>query len=218
MNQLFDYSELVDHFIDEELIDEAHRKGKRPSTQQKHQKGVKRLLRDRGREKGDKNRDAPRKRPKNWQGPWPPKKKSDFDDFDWLDGWNEFEDSRFDLAVRPISPWPSLLRQADAALQKALRALGPPANSRNFTHALSYAEALIYRAARELRRVTSSFRQNRILDHLGNTLMRIRAARAQAAGSSLIPGARSFIDPKVSIRGAIEQLRLARQAVGLRIV
>jgi hypothetical protein len=56
------------------------------------------------------------------------------------------------------------------------------------------------------------------MDQLSNALIRIQAARAQASGSSLIPGARSSIDPKVSIRGAIAHIRAARQAVGLQVL
>ena len=50
-----------------------HKKGARPSTKAKHQKGQARKARDRGGEKGDSRRRPPRKRPKNWKGKWPPK-------------------------------------------------------------------------------------------------------------------------------------------------
>ena len=57
----------------------AHRKGKRESTREDHEKGAARKKRDRGGEKGDKRREDkgmfPRKRPKGYPktGPWPPK-------------------------------------------------------------------------------------------------------------------------------------------------
>jgi RHS repeat-associated protein len=52
-----------------------HTKNARPSTKEKHEKGIARVNKDRGGEKGDVRRRPPRKRPKNWKGPWPPKKK-----------------------------------------------------------------------------------------------------------------------------------------------
>lgn len=144
---------------------------------------------------------------------------SRFDSFDLFDDWDDGdEDSRFDLASRPISPWPSLMRRAIQALQNALQALGPPVNQRAFNNALHHAEALIQRAAQEMRKVTSGNRLNQVMDQLGNALIRIRAARAQASGSSLLPGARSLIDPKVSTRGAIAHIREARQAIGLKLL
>ena len=51
-----------------------HTKGARPSTKQDHQTGTARKRRDKGGEKGDERRRPPRKRPKGWKGPWPPKK------------------------------------------------------------------------------------------------------------------------------------------------
>lgn len=53
-----------------------HTKGARPSTQGKHEKGQARKNRDRGGEKGDANRNPPRKRPPDHKGPWPPPKQS----------------------------------------------------------------------------------------------------------------------------------------------
>jgi RHS repeat-associated protein len=50
----------------------AHRKGARKSTEDPHQKGVKRLKKDKGGEKGDERRRQIGKRPKKWRGPWPP--------------------------------------------------------------------------------------------------------------------------------------------------
>lgn len=132
-----------------------------------------------------------------------------------FDEWDE--DDAFDFATRPVSPWPSLIHRAKRSLQKALRTLGPPINAKQFNHALNHAEELIRLATREVQRVMLGSRRNRVLDQLGNALMRIRAARAQARGRSLIPGGRSLINPKVSVRGAIEHLRLARQAVGLQL-
>jgi RHS repeat-associated protein len=52
---------------------QAHRKGKRESARGRHEQGEARTQRDRGGEKGDVRRRAPRKRPKGWKGPWPPK-------------------------------------------------------------------------------------------------------------------------------------------------
>lgn len=51
----------------------SHTKNARPSTKTKHQKGQARKAQDRGREKADDRRRLPNKRPKNWDGPWPPK-------------------------------------------------------------------------------------------------------------------------------------------------
>ena len=50
-----------------------HDKNARPSTENQHQKGKARKARDRGGEKGDVRRDPPRKKPNNWNGPWPPR-------------------------------------------------------------------------------------------------------------------------------------------------
>lgn len=53
------------------LNDDEHTKNARPSTKGKHEKGITRKL---NKEKGDKNRRSPSKRPKNWPGgPYPPK-------------------------------------------------------------------------------------------------------------------------------------------------
>jgi hypothetical protein len=49
-----------------------HKKSARPSTEEKHEAGTTRKKKDRGGEKGDENRAAPRKRPSGWKGPWPP--------------------------------------------------------------------------------------------------------------------------------------------------
>jgi RHS repeat-associated protein len=49
-----------------------HKKGARPSTEEKHEQGEARKRKDRGGEKGDKRRAPPRKRPDGWKGPWPP--------------------------------------------------------------------------------------------------------------------------------------------------
>lgn len=57
------------HFI---AVADEHTKNKRPSTQEKHEKGKARKGVDRGGEKGDERRRPPRIRPKNWKGPWPP--------------------------------------------------------------------------------------------------------------------------------------------------
>jgi len=48
-----------------------HTSGARKSTQQDHEAGKARKQRDRGGEKGDKDRQSPRRRPKGWRGPWP---------------------------------------------------------------------------------------------------------------------------------------------------
>lgn len=50
-----------------------HTKNARPSTKGKHEAGQARKQRDRGGEKGDKDRRAPRKPPPDHKGPWPPK-------------------------------------------------------------------------------------------------------------------------------------------------
>lgn len=51
-----------------------HTKKARPSTKGKHEKGQAAKARSRAGEKGDSQRDLPRKRPDDWKGPWPPKK------------------------------------------------------------------------------------------------------------------------------------------------
>lgn len=50
-----------------------HTQNARPSTKAKHEKANARRDKDRGGEKGDKSRDAPRNRPPGFKGPWPPK-------------------------------------------------------------------------------------------------------------------------------------------------
>ena len=50
-----------------------HVNKKRPSTKKKHEDGIARKGKNRGGEKGDKNRRPPRRKPKGWKGPWPPK-------------------------------------------------------------------------------------------------------------------------------------------------
>jgi RHS repeat-associated protein len=52
-------------------IVQAHRKGARESTQEQHQRGERRVIKDRGGEKGDTGRRPPRKRPPGHRGPWP---------------------------------------------------------------------------------------------------------------------------------------------------
>lgn len=49
-----------------------HTSGARESTRKKHEEGQARKQKDRGGEKGDKNRRLPRNPPKGWRGPWPP--------------------------------------------------------------------------------------------------------------------------------------------------
>jgi len=49
-----------------------HTKGKRPSTEEKHEKGKARKQQDQGGEKADPGRRPQRQRPNNWKGPWPP--------------------------------------------------------------------------------------------------------------------------------------------------
>lgn len=53
-------------------VHNEHTKNKRPSTRGKHEKGQSRQNRDRGGERGDRNRNYPRKKPPGWKGPWPP--------------------------------------------------------------------------------------------------------------------------------------------------
>jgi hypothetical protein len=50
-----------------------HKKNARPSTKGDHQVGKARKARDYGREKGDIRRNPPRRKPPNYNGPWPPK-------------------------------------------------------------------------------------------------------------------------------------------------
>ena len=52
---------------------EEHTSNARPSIKGKHEKGSARKDRDSGGEDGDFRRLPPRKRPKEWRGPWPPK-------------------------------------------------------------------------------------------------------------------------------------------------
>ena len=54
----------------------GHRKNARPSTKGKHESGDARRAQDRGGERGDGRRRAPRKKPKGHKGPWPPKSRS----------------------------------------------------------------------------------------------------------------------------------------------
>lgn len=54
-----------------------HTKGKRPSTEGKHEEGQARKGRDKGGEKGDERRDPRGKRPDGHKGPWPPPKPKD---------------------------------------------------------------------------------------------------------------------------------------------
>jgi RHS repeat-associated protein len=49
-----------------------HKKGARPSTEEKHEEGEARKKKDRGGEKADPKRPLPRRRPPNWKGPYPP--------------------------------------------------------------------------------------------------------------------------------------------------
>jgi YD repeat-containing protein len=51
----------------------AHSNKERQSTRERHQKGRARQKLDRGGEKADPGRDYPRKPPKGWKKPWPPK-------------------------------------------------------------------------------------------------------------------------------------------------
>jgi RHS repeat-associated protein len=50
-----------------------HHSGARKSTEGKHQAGTATKRQSRGRQKGDNARRAPRRRPRDWKGPWPPK-------------------------------------------------------------------------------------------------------------------------------------------------
>ena len=51
----------------------GHRSNARESVRERHEKGDARRARDRGGERGDARRRLPRKRPKGWKGPWPPR-------------------------------------------------------------------------------------------------------------------------------------------------
>jgi hypothetical protein len=120
-----------------------------------------------------------------------------------------------------ISPWPSLLNRTMQALQRAIGFLVPPITPRSLNNALYQidgAEALLNSAGREIRRVMSGAQRTAVLDQLSNAVIRMQAARGQARGrSTLVPG-RSLIDPRMSLRGAIEHIRYARDAVGLRSI
>ena len=121
-----------------------------------------------------------------------------------------------------ISPWPNLMNRTIQALQRAIGFLAPPITPSNLNNALAQiirAEAFLSSAGREIRRVMSGVQRTAVLDQLSNAAIRMQAARGQARGSStLIPGARSLIDPRVSLRGAIQHIRYARDAVGLRSI
>jgi hypothetical protein len=52
---------------------EQHKTGKRRSTLDKHQRGRSRKKRDREGEQADRFRSRPRRKPRGWKGPWPPK-------------------------------------------------------------------------------------------------------------------------------------------------
>lgn len=65
---------IIPQFIDPtNTLMEEHTKNKRPSNEEKHQRGRRRSDMDYGGEKGDASRNPPRNPPKNWKGPWPPK-------------------------------------------------------------------------------------------------------------------------------------------------
>ena len=121
-----------------------------------------------------------------------------------------------------ISPWPSLLNRTVQALQRAIGFLAPPITPRSLNNALYQidgAEALLNNAAREIGRIMSGAQRIRVLDQLSNAAIRIRAARGQARGrSAFVPGGRSLIDPRTSLRGAIEHIGYARDAIGLRLI
>jgi acyl carrier protein phosphodiesterase len=119
--------------------------------------------------------------------------------------------------TRPVSPWPKLLNQATQAIQNAITHLKSPQNLKAFDNALTSAEYLLNQTAREIQKVIADSpsvpRRSTVLRHLGNAWTRINAARSQARGTTNF-GGRSFIDPAISLHGAIEQIRLARQAIG----
>jgi hypothetical protein len=121
-----------------------------------------------------------------------------------------------------ISPWPSFLNRTMEALRRAIGFLTPPITPSNLNNALAQiirAEAFLSIAGREIRRVMSGAQRTAVLDQLSNAAIRMQAARGQARGSStLIPGTRSLIDPRISLRGAIQHIRYARDAVGLRSI
>ena len=114
-----------------------------------------------------------------------------------------------------VSSWPSLLKRAIQAIQTATQHLRPPTDIRRFDIALFQAESLLQNAMKEIRRVMSGSRQFAVLDQLGNAMVRIQAARAQARGASIY-GGRSLVDPRISLHGAINHIQQARQAVGLQ--
>lgn len=49
-----------------------HTSNARPSTKAKHQAGETAKVRSRGGERGDRNREHPRRKPEGWRGGWPP--------------------------------------------------------------------------------------------------------------------------------------------------
>jgi RHS repeat-associated protein len=63
------------NFLDKTGNAAEHTKNRQPSNLSKHQKGTTRKQLDRGGEKGDIKRGAPRKRPNKYKGKWPPKQK-----------------------------------------------------------------------------------------------------------------------------------------------
>jgi hypothetical protein len=121
---------------------------------------------------------------------------------------------------RDISPWPSLMNRTIQALQRAIGFLASPITPSSLNsalHQINGAEALLNSAGREIRRVMSGTQRTAVLDQLSNAAIRIEAARQQARGRSLI-GGRSLLDPRTSLRGAIEHIRNARDAVELRLI
>jgi hypothetical protein len=118
---------------------------------------------------------------------------------------------------RDISPWPSLMNRTIQALQKAIGFLTPPINLNSALGHINGAEALLNSAGREVRRVMSGAQLTAVLDQLSNAAIRIQAARKQAQGGSLIGGI-SLLDPRMSLKVAIENIRYARDAVNLRLI
>jgi len=120
-----------------------HKKNKRGSTKQDHEEGEWTQRQSRGREKGDRNRPPPRRRPEGHKGPWPlrPKKtpdpakqsprkddtNDDTDEGEKMDGQKQLRQalklSR--IAEQKRGPWPVDLLQeaAEAGNLEAIYAL-----------------------------------------------------------------------------------------------
>jgi hypothetical protein len=84
-------------------------------------------------------------------------------------------------------------------------------------NAIYHAEQTLRRAAAEIGRVTDGARRSSALNAIGNAVTRLQFARNQLQGISMVPGGRSLTSPAVSLRGALDWIGHARDAINLRV-